>query len=180
MFYFFNNPRSSFWDNYLVLVCLVYCVTGIAYAFAIYLEPGPAQLVRFSNSMLHELCYSFVSRCRIPLISISRTPGRKEIFVFCSVKLFFSRKNGIYGALSRDNLTYHRNYSSSLQFSVLLPVVLTLIANQNYQEGILKIIENMCYTKWALEAFVVANAERYGKTALLHMHYIFTQPYPRF
>ncbi|KAI8573633.1 hypothetical protein RHMOL_Rhmol01G0292200 [Rhododendron molle] len=65
MFYFFNNPRSSFWDNYLVL------------------------------------------------------------------------------------------------FSVLLPVVLTLIANQNYQEGILKIIENMCYTKWALEAFVVANAERY-------------------
>ncbi|GMP88884.1 hypothetical protein CsSME_00040707 [Camellia sinensis var. sinensis] len=44
MFYFFNNPRSSFFDNYIVLVCLVYCVTGIAYAFAIYLEPGPAQL----------------------------------------------------------------------------------------------------------------------------------------
>ncbi|THG22222.1 hypothetical protein TEA_029208 [Camellia sinensis var. sinensis] len=49
MFYFFNNPRSSFFDNYIVLVCLVYCVTGIAYAFAIYLEPGPAQLVRFLN-----------------------------------------------------------------------------------------------------------------------------------
>ena len=47
---------------------------------------------------------------------------------------------------------------------MLLPVVLTLIANQNYQGGILKIIENMCYTKWALEAFVIANAERYGKT----------------
>ncbi|GFZ12813.1 ABC transporter family protein [Actinidia rufa] len=94
MFYFFNNPRSSFLDNYIVLVCLVYCVTGIAYAFAIYLEPGPAQL-----------------------------------------------------------------------WSVLLPVVLTLIANQNYQGGILKIIENMCYTKWALEAFVIANAER-GRLSL--------------
>ncbi|KAI7983970.1 ABC transporter G family member 28 [Camellia lanceoleosa] len=96
MFYFFNNPRSSFFDNYIVLVCLVYCVTGIAYAFAIYLEPGPAQL-----------------------------------------------------------------------WSVLLPVVLTLLANQNYTEGILKIVENMCYTKWALEAFVIANAERYSGVWLI-------------
>lgn len=45
MFYFFNNPRSSFQDNYVVLLCLVYCVTGIAYAIAIYLDPSPAQLV---------------------------------------------------------------------------------------------------------------------------------------
>lgn len=45
MFYFFNNPRSSVLDNYIILVCLVYCVTGIAYTFAIFLEPGPAQLV---------------------------------------------------------------------------------------------------------------------------------------
>ena len=60
MFYFFNNPRSSFTDNYIVLVCLVYCVTGIAYALAIFLEPGPAQLVRISlfkikNPVLHKL-----------------------------------------------------------------------------------------------------------------------------
>ncbi|MED6184984.1 ABC transporter G member 28 [Stylosanthes scabra] len=45
MFYFFNNPRSSFQANYAVLLCLVYCVTGIAYVLAIFLEPGPAQLV---------------------------------------------------------------------------------------------------------------------------------------
>ncbi|KAA8516559.1 hypothetical protein F0562_016935 [Nyssa sinensis] len=45
MFYFFNNPRSSFTDNYIVLLCLVYCVTGVAYVFAILLEPSPAQLV---------------------------------------------------------------------------------------------------------------------------------------
>lgn len=45
MFYFFNNPRSSFTDNYIVLLCLVYCVTGIAYVLAIFLQPGPAQLV---------------------------------------------------------------------------------------------------------------------------------------
>ena len=49
MFYFFNNPRSSFPDNYFILLCLVYCVTGIAYLFAIVFEPGPAQLVRNLN-----------------------------------------------------------------------------------------------------------------------------------
>lgn len=47
MFYFFNNPRSSIIDNYFVLLCLVYCVTGLAYILAIALEPGPAQLVSF-------------------------------------------------------------------------------------------------------------------------------------
>ncbi|KAK4403895.1 ABC transporter G family member 28 [Sesamum angolense] len=44
MFYFFSNPRSYFIDNYIVLLCLVYCVTGIAYALAIFLEPGSSQL----------------------------------------------------------------------------------------------------------------------------------------
>ncbi|CAK9171406.1 unnamed protein product [Ilex paraguariensis] len=96
MFYFFNNPRSSFWDNYLVLVCLVYCVTGIAYALAIYLEPGQAQL-----------------------------------------------------------------------WSVLLPVVLTLVANQDTAEGgFLGTIGNFCYTKWAMEAFVITNAERFDMITL--------------
>ncbi|XP_043701129.1 ABC transporter G family member 28-like isoform X2 [Telopea speciosissima] len=97
MFYFFNNPRSSFTDNYIVLVCLVYCVTGIAYAFAILLEPGPAQL-----------------------------------------------------------------------WSVLLPVVLTLIATQQNSNGV--IVQNLaklCFTKWALEAFVIANAERYSGVWLI-------------
>ncbi|XP_057982210.1 putative white-brown complex homolog protein 30 [Malania oleifera] len=96
MFYFFNNPRSSFADNYIVLVCLVYCVTGIAYAFAILFEPGPAQL-----------------------------------------------------------------------WSVLLPVVLTLIASQEKKTGFVKHIANLCYTKWALEAFVTANAERYSGVWLI-------------
>lgn len=44
-FYFFNNPRSEFKDNYLVFVALVYCVTGIGYTFAIWFELGLAQLV---------------------------------------------------------------------------------------------------------------------------------------
>ncbi|OVA12298.1 ABC transporter-like [Macleaya cordata] len=97
MFYFFNNPRSSFTDNYIILVCLVYCVTGIAYAFAIFLEPGPAQL-----------------------------------------------------------------------WSVLLPVVLTLIATQdNKSTTFMKNLANLCYTKWALEAFVIANAERYSGVWLI-------------
>ncbi|KAF5729490.1 ABC transporter G family member 24-like isoform X1 [Tripterygium wilfordii] len=90
MFYFFTNPRSSFADNYIVLLCLVYCVTGIAYALAIFFEPGPAQL-----------------------------------------------------------------------WSVLLPVVLTLVATRTNDNETLKKLANLCYPKWALQAFVIANAERY-------------------
>ncbi|XP_022152877.1 ABC transporter G family member 28 isoform X2 [Momordica charantia] len=96
MFYFFNNPRSSITDNYIILVCLVYCVTGIAYALAIFLEPGPAQL-----------------------------------------------------------------------WSVLLPVVLTLIATNNDNNKVVESISDLCYTKWALEAFVIANAKRYDGVWLI-------------
>ncbi|KAA8539287.1 hypothetical protein F0562_025979 [Nyssa sinensis] len=90
MFYFFSNPRSSFTDNYIVLLCLVYCVTGIAYVLAIFLEPGPSQLC-----------------------------------------------------------------------SVLLPVVFTLIVTRTTDNNFLNNLANWCYPKWALEAFVIANAERY-------------------
>ncbi|KAK7278983.1 hypothetical protein RJT34_24024 [Clitoria ternatea] len=96
MFYFFTYPRSTFADNYIVLLCLVYCVTGIAYALAIVFEPGAAQL-----------------------------------------------------------------------WSVLLPVVLTLIATQPKDSKYLKDIANLCYSKWALEAFIIANAERYDGVWLL-------------
>ncbi|KAG9136382.1 hypothetical protein Leryth_020179, partial [Lithospermum erythrorhizon] len=89
MFYFFNSPRSSIWDNYIVLLALVYCVTGIAYVLAIYFESGQAQL-----------------------------------------------------------------------WSVLLPVVLTLVANQDGDRIISK-IGDFTYSKWALEAFTIANAKRY-------------------
>ncbi|CAM0907995.1 unnamed protein product [Alopecurus aequalis] len=44
MFYYFNNPRSSIGDNYVILLALVYCVTGIGYTFAICFSPGSAQL----------------------------------------------------------------------------------------------------------------------------------------
>ncbi|TKY53441.1 ABC transporter G family member 24 [Spatholobus suberectus] len=96
MFYFFTYPRSTFADNYIVLLCLVYCVTGIAYALAIFFEPGAAQLC-----------------------------------------------------------------------SVLLPVVLTLIATQPKDSKFLKDIANLCYSRWALEAFIIANAERYHGVWLL-------------
>ncbi|KAG5602856.1 hypothetical protein H5410_034226 [Solanum commersonii] len=95
MFYFFNNPRSTIWDNYLVLLCLTYCITGIAYCMAIYFEPGPAQL-----------------------------------------------------------------------WSVLLPVVLTLIAKQD-DDPLTAKIGNYCYPKWALEAFLLATARRYSGVWLI-------------
>ncbi|WOL09862.1 ABC transporter G family member 28 [Canna indica] len=93
MFYFFSNPRSSFADNYIVFLALVYCVTGIGYTFAICFQPGSAQL-----------------------------------------------------------------------WSALLPVVLTLIATQKKNS---KALTNLCYPKWALEAFVIINAERYSGVWLI-------------
>ncbi|XP_055836085.1 ABC transporter G family member 28 [Solanum dulcamara] len=95
MFYFFNNPRSSILDNYLVLLCVVYCVTGIAYALAIYFEPGQAQL-----------------------------------------------------------------------WSVLLPVVLTLVASKDSSSFTGK-LGDYIYSKWALEAFIIANAKRYSGVWLI-------------
>ncbi|KAG8064238.1 hypothetical protein GUJ93_ZPchr0004g38342 [Zizania palustris] len=92
MFYFFNNPRSSIWENYVILVALVYCVTGIGYTFAIFFQPSSAQL-----------------------------------------------------------------------WSALLPVVLTLIATQQKDT----FFANLCYTKWALEGFVIANAQRYSGVWLI-------------
>ncbi|KAK8463537.1 hypothetical protein SEVIR_1G375300v4 [Setaria viridis] len=92
MFYFFNNPRSSIWENYVVLLALVYCVTGIGYTFAIFFQPSSAQL-----------------------------------------------------------------------WSALLPVVLTLIATQQKNT----MYADLCYTKWALEAFVIANAQNYSGVWLI-------------
>lgn len=69
MLYFFTNPRSSFADNYLVLFCLEYCVTGTAYAFAIIFESGIAQLVSKINT--HRRKYQ-LSNCYIILISPTR------------------------------------------------------------------------------------------------------------
>jgi len=44
---------------------------------------------------------------------------------------------------------------------VLVPVVMTLIAKQNRDTIFMKILVQLCYPKWALEAFIIANAERY-------------------
>lgn len=48
-----------------------------------------------------------------------------------------------------------------LQWCVLLPVVLTLISNQSKDGGISKLVAKYIYPTWALEAFVLANAERF-------------------
>ncbi|KAM3398874.1 hypothetical protein P3S68_002390 [Capsicum galapagoense] len=114
MFYFFNNPRSSILDNYLILLCVVYCVTGIAYALAIYFEPGQAQL-----------------------------------------------------------------------WSVLLPVVLTLVASKD--SAVTVIVGDYIYSKWALEAFIIANAKRTTTTMAIPSvipqvghgkDRVYTNPYP--
>ncbi|KAI4339252.1 hypothetical protein MLD38_024214 [Melastoma candidum] len=95
MFYTFTNPRSTFVDNYIVLLCLVYCVTGIAYALAIFFEAGAAQL-----------------------------------------------------------------------WSVLLPVILTLIATRR-GSNISRTIATFTYPRWALQAFIIATSERYDGVWLI-------------
>lgn len=69
MFYFFNNPRSTIFDNYIILLCLVYCVTGIAYALAIYFEPGSAQLVRIFNKIHWFAIVFYEARIRTGYVS---------------------------------------------------------------------------------------------------------------
>lgn len=49
-----------------------------------------------------------------------------------------------------------------MQWSVLLPVVLTLIATHDGNSKAVDVIADLCYTKWALEAFVVSNAKRFA------------------
>ncbi|BBN06086.1 protein MpABCG24 [Marchantia polymorpha subsp. ruderalis] len=89
MFYFFNDPRSTFASNYIITLALVYCVTGIAYVLAIVMNPAPAQL-----------------------------------------------------------------------FSVFIPVVATLIVTGS-RTGTMSYIADISFAEWALEAYVIANAERY-------------------
>jgi hypothetical protein len=60
-FYFFNNPRSTLRDNYLVLLALIYCVTGIGYTLSIWFELGLAQLV---SRPMPKLCHDIKNPIR--------------------------------------------------------------------------------------------------------------------
>jgi hypothetical protein len=62
MFYFLSTPRSTFLDNYIVTLVLVYCVTGISYIVAILFEPVPAQLVSFLSLSLSLPRFSLLER----------------------------------------------------------------------------------------------------------------------
>jgi hypothetical protein len=76
MFYFLSTPRSTFLDNYIVTLVLVYCVTGISYIIAILFEPVPAQLVSFLSLSLS-----------LSLLSLLERKGFQDIWVkyFCCV-----------------------------------------------------------------------------------------------
>ncbi|KAK4408974.1 ABC transporter G family member 28 [Sesamum angolense] len=66
--------------------------------------------------------------------------------------------------LAKDTID-HFNTIVKPAWSVLLPVVLTLVANQEGDSFITKVAD-FCYTKWALEAFLLTNAERFDATTL--------------
>lgn len=48
-----------------------------------------------------------------------------------------------------------------MQWSAILPVVLTLFVTRTQTSSALKTLSDLCYPKWAVEALVVSNAERY-------------------
>lgn len=48
---------------------------------------------------------------------------------------------------------------------MLLPVVMTLVATQAKDSKVAGAVARFCYTKWALEAFVIGNAERFVVTS---------------
>lgn len=61
---------------------------------------------------------------------------------------------------------------NSTQWSVLLPVVLTLIAIQEDEDGgFFNKVKKFCYPQWAIEAFIIANAQRsdQGPSILVHL-----------
>ncbi|PHT35105.1 ABC transporter G family member 24 [Capsicum baccatum] len=91
-----RNRSKIFKFYHLVLLCVVHCVTGIAYALAIYFEPGQAQL-----------------------------------------------------------------------WLVLLPVVFTLVASKD--SVFMSIVGDYIYPKWALEAFIIANARRWCSPTSLNI-----------
>uniref|UniRef100_A0A0E0KN27 ABC transporter domain-containing protein n=1 Tax=Oryza punctata TaxID=4537 RepID=A0A0E0KN27_ORYPU len=74
MFYYFNNPRSTITGNYIVLLALVYCVTGIGYTFAICFNPGSAQLNN-TPAILNRLCYPKWALEGFIIVNAKRYPG---------------------------------------------------------------------------------------------------------
>jgi hypothetical protein len=115
MFYYFNNPRSTIADNYIVLLALVYCVTGIGYTFAICFSPGSAQLV---GILTNQFLFFYLIQETVHLTSFILMP---------------------------------------CQCSALVPVVLTLLATQKSTPTFIK---RLCYSKWALEGFIIVNAKK--------------------
>ncbi|KAG6417886.1 hypothetical protein SASPL_120083 [Salvia splendens] len=90
-----------------------------------------------------------------------------------SINVLFLQQSQVYHFLKLPGLAVSRilflNIScvfSPPRWSVLLPVVLSLIANQDADSFASK-IGDYCYTKWALEAFLLANAERYSGVWLI-------------
>uniref|UniRef100_A0A0D9ZHC1 ABC transporter domain-containing protein n=1 Tax=Oryza glumipatula TaxID=40148 RepID=A0A0D9ZHC1_9ORYZ len=89
MFYYFNNPRSTITDNYIILLALVYCVTGIGYTFAICFNPGSAQLCSAlipvvltllstqnnTPAILNRLCYPKWALEGFIIVNAKRYPG---------------------------------------------------------------------------------------------------------
>lgn len=60
-----------------------------------------------------------------------------------------------------------------MQWSVLTPVVLTLVATQEQQSKFVKILGNFCYPKWAMEAFIIANAQRFSFSPFFSFHTLY-------
>lgn len=148
MFYFLSTPRSTFLDNYIVTLVLVYCATGISYIIAILFEPVPAQLVSFLSSLS-------TRKERIPR-------HMSEILFFCvCVCIFVSHWNSCNFLTLATILTRKIRKLGKLvlvQWSVFLPILATLIVTSKHT-GFLLQLSYLSYARYALEAYVIANAK---------------------
>jgi len=156
MFYFLSTPRSTFLDNYIVTLVLVYCVTGISYIIAILFEPVPAQLVSF-----------------LSLLSLLERKGSQDIWVkyfFCvCVCIFVSHWNSCNFLTLGTILTWKIRKLRKLvlvQWSVFLPILATLIVTSKHT-GFLLQLSYLSYARYALEAYVIANAKMWVPSSSL-------------
>ncbi|EPS73670.1 hypothetical protein M569_01083 [Genlisea aurea] len=109
-YYFFSDPRSTFLDNYIVLLCLMYCVTGIGYTLAIFLEPGPSQLCSVLLPVVLTLVSTQPKNSRFikTLSSLFYPSWALEAFIVANAK----RYDGVWliqrcGALLRTGFNLH-------------------------------------------------------------------------
>jgi hypothetical protein len=118
MFYFFNNPRSSIWENYVVLLALVYCVTGIGYTFAIFSQAGrlcTSETQAGYPSLFPSNIISLISSLATLIFSQRNISNRIHVFF-----VFYKKKDHFKGLNCRKGIDNRQLNSQHLENTPVL------------------------------------------------------------